>query len=173
MKLSPQDLFIYPSIWKVMATHLRIYFGWDGHSSTNSFGIGWPFIYPLTWDRMELTYVPLYLGRDGLKPIHISQRHLRHLKHMDVPIYFTGDGYHLPIDLGKVSHSFVYPFVWEGMAINLPIYLGGDGHSSTQFGGRGWPWICPSIWEGMALNVPIYLGRDGHSSTQFVGRGWP
>ena len=95
-----------------MDINLPIYPEMDGHGSTQ-----------FIWDTMELTYVPLYLGRDGHKSIHLFRKHLRHLKHMDVPMYFADNGYHQSFDLGKISNSFVYPFVWEGVAINLPIHL--------------------------------------------------
>ena len=102
----------------------------------------------------------------------------------NLPIHFGGDG-HLSTHvfwegIGDPSaHLFgkrvppIYPPIWEGMAISLPISLGEGGNLSAHLFGKGMPLIYSSIWEGVANYLPIYLGGDGHVSTHPFGKEYP
>ena len=58
----------------------------------------------------------------------------------------------------------MYSFIWEVVAIDVPMYVGRDCNLSNLLFGRG-----------MAANgdLFIYLGRDGHQSAHSFGWGWP
>ena len=68
---------------------------------------------------------------------------------------------------------FIYPSLWDGVAINLTISLGEGGDLFIHLLGKGMPPIYPSIYEGMAINLPIYLGGDSPLSTYLFVKGCP
>ena len=81
----------------------------------------------------------------------------------------------------------IYPSIYEGMAINLPIYSGGDSPLSTYLFVKG----CSIIWVGIVMCLisflerngylsthlfemgRLHLGRDGHLSIYLFGKGLP
>ena len=68
---------------------------------------------------------------------------------------------------------FIYPSLWDGVAINLAISSGEGGDLFIHLLGKGMPPIYPSIYEGMANNLPIYLGGDNPLSTYLFVKGCP
>ena len=61
------------------------------------------------------------------------------------------------------------PTHWEGMAIDLKLYLGKDCHLSIHLFERNWRAICLFIREGMIIYQPSHLGGDGHNLPCPVG----
>ena len=122
-------MIAYPSFYLKRGGHLlKVGFWKEDHS-----------IYPFLGGdgHLSLLYgfiwegIATYCLTDGGKPF----------------IYIIGKGW-----------SFIYPCMWEGLAIHLPFYLGRSAQQSTHLFEKGMPFTCPCMWEAIFtyVHMPIY-----------------